>query len=171
MMIRWSFLAGLAYLLAVGSARAAPNPTSCQNDIDCVATPQCGGDVCTYGVTMSCTPAGTAAKGSDGWCTADTDCKCYAQGARCAAPYCTFTKLSDAPDAGSDTGSGGSGGTTGNAGSGGRTGSAGGGGSNSSGGGNSGCSLAGSAPLGGSLSLGTLGLAVAMLRRRARRRG
>jgi MYXO-CTERM domain-containing protein len=115
-------IAGVLLLAGAGAARAASNPATCTNDVDCVATPACGGDVCDYNAAMTCKPAGTAAKGSDGWCTVDTDCKCMGQGAKCTAPYCTFTKASDAPASGAagSTGTAGSGagGTTGAAGSG-----------------------------------------------------
>ena len=70
-----------------------PNPTSCLNDIDCVATPGCGGDVCDYDTGFPhCVPAGTAPRGTDGWCTKDADCKCASAGARCNGIYCSFTK-------------------------------------------------------------------------------
>ena len=89
-------------VIMVASARTwAANPASCTNDVDCTATPQCGGDVCTYTATATtCTPAGAGPKGSDGWCTVDTDCKCYAEGARCSGVFCTFTKAGDAPGQG-----------------------------------------------------------------------
>ena len=84
--IQWSVLAGLAgLLLAAGNARAATNPTSCTNDIDCVATPSCGGDVCdwNHAPMRTCKPAGGDAQGMDGWCAVDSDCKCMGQGAVC----------------------------------------------------------------------------------------
>jgi hypothetical protein len=113
-----SLLAGCFCLAIASTSVAATNPTTCLNDIDCVATPQCGGDVCTYGVNgMTCTPAGTGTKGLDGWCGQDSDCKCAGLGAKCDGVFCTFTKPADAP-AGGSTGQGGggatgSGGTTG----------------------------------------------------------
>jgi hypothetical protein len=71
----------------------ARNPTSCVNDIDCVATPACGGEVCSYySGAPSCQPAGQQPTGTDGWCTTDTDCKCFAQGAKCIGVFCTFTR-------------------------------------------------------------------------------
>jgi hypothetical protein len=138
--IHLPFVAAFALLCGSGEVRAASNPASCDNDIDCVATPECGGDVCTYSAAGSpaCTPAGTGANGQDGWCTSDTDCKCYAQGARCKGVYCTFTKLpTSSPDGGA--GSAGRGGTAGQAGAG--SAGAGQGGSSADGGG--GCSIAG----------------------------
>jgi hypothetical protein len=74
----------------------ARNPASCVNDIDCVATPACGGDICSYysGIP-TCQPAGQQPAGSDGWCTTDADCKCHAQGARCNGIFCSFTKQPD----------------------------------------------------------------------------
>src|SRR4051812_34826660 len=120
--VQLSLLVGVVGILLAGSASAASNPTSCLNDIDCIATPQCGGDVCPYDGPhpFTCQPAGAGAKGHDGWCTSDTDCKCMAQGARCiGGAYCSFTKASDAPasGAGGSTGSAGSTGSPGSAGS------------------------------------------------------
>ena len=75
--LNWMLLVGVVFLCAARGAGAATNPTSCVNDIDCIATPQCGGDVCDYsGTTQTCKPAGGATKGMDGWCTVDSDCKC-----------------------------------------------------------------------------------------------
>ncbi len=157
------------WALFVGShgATAASNPTSCTNDIDCVATPQCGGDVCTYAASgsMTCTPAGTGSKGADGWCTVDTDCKCYAQGARCNVVYCTFTTLSNPTDGGAggtgNKGEAGSGGGAGAAGHEGNTGGASGPGT----GGSGGCDVAGQIH---SLDswIGTAALALLILYRR-----
>src|SRR5204863_5838991 len=48
--LKWLLLTGIASLCVARSAAAAPNPTTCANDIDCVETPQCGGDVCDYTV-------------------------------------------------------------------------------------------------------------------------
>jgi len=80
----FSLLTGLAFLLVAGAAAAQSNPTTCTNDDDCIATPECGGDVCEWSATgMKCKPAGGAAKGADGWCTTDDDCKCKAMGATC----------------------------------------------------------------------------------------
>src|SRR5258708_9373856 len=77
---------------------------SCVNDINCKLNgTACGTDICNYGAAgMTCMPAETGPKGSDGWCTTDSDCKCKAQGATCTGIYCSFTK---AP-AGSGSGSG-----------------------------------------------------------------
>ena len=156
--LNWFFLAGvLAGIVSLGAARsvaAATNPTTCVNDIDCVATPQCGGDVCDYNVQPPvCKPAGSQPKGQDGWCTHDTDCKCMGQGATCVSLFCTFTRPCDAPDAG-PCGAGGSGGGGTSGGSGG-------------GGGGGGCSLAGTdTGLGWAALLGVAGLIVARRRRR-----
>lgn len=148
-------LAGLACLLVAGTATAQTNPANCTNDIDCVATPQCGGDVCDWSTTpgqMKCKPAGSYPKGMDGWCTMDSDCKCMGLGATCVSLYCTFTRPCDAPDAG-PCATGGTGGT-------GTAGTSGGGG------GGGGCSLAG----GSSASWSALLLAVGVLGLKRRRR-
>ena len=141
-------LTGLVCLFAAGTAAAQSNPTTCTNDIDCIATPQCGGDVCDWSDISNhkCKPAGTAAKGADGWCTSDDDCKCKALGATCVSAYCTFTRACDAPDAGACP-TGGTGGT-------GTAGTSGGGGSGG------GCSVAATAPTGASTLLVALGLLV-----------
>ncbi len=100
-------------LLSAPSARAA----GCVNDVDC-PNAACGGDVCDYNMGLTCQPAGKAAKGADGWCTVDTDCKCKGLGATCAYPYCTFTTVAQSPGGGSGgsaavgTGGAGSGGST-----------------------------------------------------------
>jgi MYXO-CTERM domain-containing protein len=164
-------------VLMVASARTwAANPASCANDIDCTATPACGGDVCTYTATGSptCTPAGTGSKGSDGWCTVDSDCKCFAEGARCSGVFCTFTKAGDAPGAGGKGGGSGVAGTSGGAGgaAGGSHGPAADAGtpppSNSGGGG---CNVAGEQPAaGGALLLAALGFFALLARRRFARR-
>jgi hypothetical protein len=149
----WMLLAGIVCLVPASRALAAANPATCVNDIDCVATPECGGDVCDYSAAgMTCKAAGSKAKGSDGWCTVDTDCKCKAQGAKCNGLYCTFTKASDAPA----TGTGGAGGST-----------TADGGTKPASSDSGGCSLAGSAPIG---SAAGIGLALALLARGARRR-
>jgi hypothetical protein len=145
-------------VLMVAPARtwAAANPATCVNDIDCIATPACGGDVCTYAGSQTCTPAGTGDKGSDGWCTQDSDCKCFAEGARCPDHiFCTFTKPGDAPGAGA----GGKGGGSGVAGTSGGTGGAAGGThgaaadagapSSSNSGSGGGCNVAGERPAAG----------------------
>ena len=164
------FVVAFALPFGSGVVRAAGNPASCDNDIDCVATPECGGDVCTYSATGSpaCTPAGTGASGQDGWCTSDTDCKCYAQGALCKGVYCTFTKpppsLSDG-GAGA-AGRGGAGGAVGHAGEG--DGQPGEGGSSANGGG--GCSTSGGLHPGGWSAIVLLGLSATFWRGRRRRR-
>jgi hypothetical protein len=98
----------LGALLTTEPARAA----SCLNDVDC-PTPACGGQVCDYNMGMTCQPAGVAPKGSDGWCTTDSDCKCMGLGATCVYPYCTFTTPGQAPGGG--TGAGGASAGTGGA--------------------------------------------------------
>lgn len=106
-------------LAAPGTAAAQ----SCFNDDDC-PEPACGGQVCNWNKNpFVCNAAGTDPKGMDGWCTTDDDCKCKALGAVCDAPYCTFTKASDAPGAGTGGAAGGTGGAAG--GTGGATGSGG----------------------------------------------
>jgi MYXO-CTERM domain-containing protein len=175
-----SCLAGLVCLLLAASARAASNPTSCQNDIDCVATPQCGGDVCDY-ITApieTCKPQGSQPKGGDGWCTVDSDCKCASLGAKCMTDFCTFTKPSDAPGAGSAGASGGVAGASGTGAGGSSTGgrSTGGSGPTSTGGsssggssGGGGCSVGGPVSGSWSIALGLFGLFAAVRRRRSRR--
>jgi MprA protease rhombosortase-interaction domain-containing protein len=167
----FSLLSGLAFLLVAGAAAAQSNPTSCTNDDDCIATPECGGDICDWSSTtspMKCRPAGTSAKGMDGWCTTDDDCKCKAMGATCVTAFCTFTRPCDAPGAagcgsGGATGTGGSG-ATGTGGSGATgTGGTSGGDSGDSGG----CSIAATAPTAGSALLIAIGL-LAFARRRRR---
>ena len=79
-----------ATLIAPLAAYAAT--AECTNDIDCKASTQCGGDVCSWAaLPQKCVPAGSAPKGQDGWCSADSDCKCLAEGAKCVGTYCTFT--------------------------------------------------------------------------------
>jgi hypothetical protein len=66
----WMLLTGLACLLAAGTAVAQSNPAGCTNDIDCVATPQCGGDICDWNnqaSPMKCRAAGSYPAGMDGW--------------------------------------------------------------------------------------------------------
>jgi hypothetical protein len=118
----------VSIICATATARAQTNPPSCINDIDCAATPACGGDVCDWvaAPTMTCKPAGTQPKGTDGWCMVNSDCKCAAMGATCNANFsCTFTRACDAPGApgcgagGSGAGGSGAGGSTGTAGTGG----------------------------------------------------
>lgn len=81
-------------------------PTSCFNDSDCPVN-ACGGEVCNWtkvhpapsdmNKPYLCNPAGSGPRTHDGWCTTDADCKCRPLGARCVAPYCSFTLPSDAP--------------------------------------------------------------------------
>ena len=95
-------LTGLVCLFAAGTAAAQANPANCTNDIQCVATPTCGGEVCDWSDASNhvCKAAGSAAKGSDGWCTTTDDCKCKDLSATCVGVYCSFTRPCDAPDAG-----------------------------------------------------------------------
>lgn len=164
----------LALLVVAGNpgrSNAADNPTTCTNDIDCVATPACGGDVCDWGTSPpKCKAAGSQPKGDDGWCAVDADCKCKGLGAKCSAPYCTFTKPSDAPATGgagttgaAGTGSG-AGGTTGAAG----TGTTGAAGTSTSGGSSGGCAVASSSTGGLGLLVGLALVAGRVVRRRRR---
>jgi MYXO-CTERM domain-containing protein len=159
---KWMLLTGLGCLLAAGTAAAQSNPASCTNDVDCIATPACGGDVCDWSTapTMKCKPAGVKPAGMDGWCTTDDSCKCKGLGATCVAAFCTFTRPCDAPDAGGCTSAGGSSGTGGSTGA---AGTSGGGG----GGGGGGCSVAATAPAGAPALLVAMGL-LAFSRRRRR---
>lgn len=167
-----SFLTPWAFLLGYHDANAANNPTSCTNDIDCIATPDCGGDVCTYtsSGSMTCTPAGTGPKGADGWCTADTDCKCYAQGARCNGVYCTFTTLSSTSAGGGGwTGNKGTAGSSGAGGTGtaGREGNTGGASGTVTASGGGGCAVAGQPRLlDGWLGTAAIALFLVLSRRR-----
>jgi hypothetical protein len=168
---KWMLLTGFACLFAAGTAAAQTNPGTCTNDIDCVATPACGGDICDWSnlsTGMKCRPAGVGQKGNDGWCTTTADCKCKDMGATCVQAYCTFTRPCDAPGAAGcgSTGTGGSSGTGGSTGTGGSgtTGSA---GTSGGGGGGGGCSIAATAPAAGSALLVGLGL-LAFARRRRR---
>jgi MYXO-CTERM domain-containing protein len=153
----WMLLTGLACLLTAATASAQSNPTTCTNDIDCVATPSCGGDICDWSDISAhkCKPAGQGATGSDGWCTSTADCKCKDLGATCVGVYCSFTRPCDAPDAGGCTNVTGTGGSSGTAGTS--------GGSNSGGGG---CSVAPTAPTEASILLAALGLLAFARRRR-----
>jgi MYXO-CTERM domain-containing protein len=106
----------MAAVVSIGflTARRA---SACTNDIECPNNTACGGEICDWTKLMTCGPAGLSPKGMDGWCAADSDCKCFAQGARCVQPYCTFTLPSQAPGGGASGGaSGSSGGTTGSSG-------------------------------------------------------
>ena len=92
---KWMLLTAITCLFAAGTASAQSNPATCVNDIDCIATPQCGGDICDWSniaAGMHCKPAGSQPKGQDGWCTTDADCKCKDMGATCVAAFCTFTR-------------------------------------------------------------------------------
>jgi hypothetical protein len=117
------FVTSLAWTQA---ARAA----SCVNDIDCTAGgTACGTDICNYTQGETCTAAGQGQVGMEGWCSADTDCKCHNLGATCQITYCTFTTPPDAGVAGASGASGatsasGAAATGGSAGTGGATGGA-----------------------------------------------
>jgi MYXO-CTERM domain-containing protein len=152
-MLRGS-LAGLVscFLLSL-SATALAEGEACFNDDDCPGGGAvCGGDVCNWNKLSAtpdgdkiffCNPAGTGVKGSDGWCTDSTDCKCAMQGATCRGTYCSFTKASDAP---APSGGGGAGGSA----AGGSA--AGGGGSAAGGAPAAGAATGGSSPVAGSTS-------------------
>lgn len=80
-------------------------PAACFKDTDCPGA-ACGGEVCNWNKThpvpvgdrvFVCNPAGTSPQGRDGWCVTDADCKCRGLGAVCVAPYCSFTRPSEAP--------------------------------------------------------------------------
>jgi pilus assembly protein FimV len=172
-------LAGVLIAAVSGVAHAAANPAMCTNDTDCVATPQCGGDVCNFGTNPpTCAPATMSGSGSEGWCTStdpnggDDGCKCKAQGAHCVLTYCSFTVPPPSGAAGSSgaagaTGAAGSTGAAGATGAAGSTGAAGAGGtktSSSSGG----CSIA-SSTSGGFAALVGLALVAGGLVRRRRR--
>ena len=163
---KWTLLIGLCSLLLAGTAAAQSNPSTCVNDDDCVATPQCGGDVCDWNdatAGMKCKPAGAYPKLMDGWCTTTDDCKCKDMGATCdgATLRCTFTRPCDAPGGagcatGGSSGTGGSG-ATGTGGTSGGT-----GGTSDSGG----CSVTGGATTSWSVMLAGLGLLFVSRRRR-----
>jgi hypothetical protein len=93
--------AGTATGVAGGTMMPMPTPAPqpCFNDTDCPNS-SCGGEVCNWtkahpqpvgDKVFVCDPAGLQPAGRDGWCTRDENCKCIAQGARCIAPYCSFT--------------------------------------------------------------------------------
>jgi hypothetical protein len=95
---------------SAGAATTTPDPpvglTACFNDSDCPVN-RCGGQVCNWTRTaqipvgdkaFACNAAGSQQPvGKDGWCTTDADCKCANLGAKCIAPYCSFTRPEDAP--------------------------------------------------------------------------
>jgi MYXO-CTERM domain-containing protein len=122
-------LGSVACLTWVSQASAA----TCTNDIDC-PTATCGGEVCQWSASgHACVAAGTAPQGTDGWCGADTDCKCMGEGATCVSPHCTFTLPRDAAAGDSSAGSSSSSGGNGYSSSGGSNGYSSGGGSSSGG--------------------------------------
>jgi MYXO-CTERM domain-containing protein len=133
---------------------------SCTNDDDC-PNAACGGDVCDWSMQPpSCKPAGTATKGTDGWCTTTDNCKCKGVGATCGVANCTFTRACEADGGTCAAGGSGGGGSTGT----GTAGTSGGGG-----GGGGGCSVAGNGDA-GSWSLLVAAFGLVALRRARRRR-
>jgi len=115
-------LVGSVSLFVASTALA--DGEACYNDIDCPGT-ACGDAVCNWtksatkpegSKVFACNPAGSQTPvGKDGWCTTDDDCKCKAQGAKCVAPYCTFTKPMEGAGGTGGTGSGGDATTAGTA--------------------------------------------------------
>jgi MYXO-CTERM domain-containing protein len=144
-----------------GTARAVDNPASCTNDIDCIATPNCGGDLCDWDNGLKC---GAVTAANKGWCMADTDCKCHAQGATCDMTIHHCTKVTSSTGSAGTTGSAGSG--SGGSGSAGTTGTAGSG--TTSSGSSGGCSVATSTS-GGLGALVGLALVAGRIVRRRRR--
>jgi MYXO-CTERM domain-containing protein len=176
-MLGWSLLAALLTVTGSGVAQAqGTDKDPCTNDIDCGATPACGGKTCDWDQNMKCMPAGGANKG---WCTVDSDCKCAGMGAKCDGVYCTFTtpKATGAAGTGATgaAGTGAAGSATGAAGSAtgaagsttGAAGATGAAGTGSGGGGGGGCSVGASS--GGLGALLGLALVVGGLARRRRR--
>lgn len=173
--LRTSFatLFGSVALLVAPAALAEGE--MCINDIDCPGA-DCGGEVCNWkkpqGDEFTCNPAGSQTPtGKDGWCTTTDDCKCKGLGAKCVAPYCTFTKPSEAPPGTSGSGAGGGAGVAGSTATAG-TGTAGSGTAGSASkppAEEGGCSV--SAPGGNTgiaIGIGLLGLGLALGRRRRR---
>jgi hypothetical protein len=92
---------------SVGGATMTGHVSSgnaCYNDRDCPDR-ECGGEVCNWNKIATnpmgeklffCNAAGSQPQAIDGWCTTDADCKCRALGAKCIAPYCSFTRPQDA---------------------------------------------------------------------------
>jgi hypothetical protein len=106
-----SGLVGCVTLLFASAAFAEGE--ACYDDTDC-PNPACGGDVCNWGKLAAtgdgrkifyCQPAGREAKGMDGWCTTNENCKCAATGATCVSTHCTDTGT---PAASGGSGAGGS---------------------------------------------------------------
>jgi MYXO-CTERM domain-containing protein len=174
-------LAGSVTLLFASSAFAEGE--ACYNDDDC-PNPACGGDVCNWAKTAAkadgmkifyCQPAGRDAKGQDGWCTDNTDCKCKATGATCQTNnHCTDTGTPAA--GGSGAGGSGTAGTTSAAGTTSSAGTTSGAGTASGGSGSTpapaaddgGCSVSvpGSTSGGALVALGVVGLGLTLARRR-----
>jgi hypothetical protein len=163
----------LVLAAALFSARAAQaTGEHCTNDIDCKTGPSCGGEICDWNKAMTCQPATASGSGHEGWCTANTDCKCAAQGATCPQSSFQCTKTVDAAGSGGGTGSGGSGSSAAGSSAAGSSAAgssaAGSSATSDSSSSSSGCSFAGVAPR-GSLNL-TLGAACAFGLAFARRR-
>jgi MYXO-CTERM domain-containing protein len=146
----------LLTMFACAFAARSASAQTCTNDDDC-ANAACGGDVCDWEVTPhTCKPAGTAAKGQDGWCTGTDNCKCKALGATCVVANCSFTRACEADGGTCAAGGSGGGGSTGT----GTAGTSGGGG-----GGGGGCSVAGDGAGSWSLLLAAFGLLALRARR------
>jgi len=98
-MLRRSVATVVGSVTLLFASAAFAEGEACYNDTDCPIT-ACGGDVCNWNkqapVAMGmkifyCQKAGQAAKGMDGWCTTDDNCKCKGTGATCVASHCTDT--------------------------------------------------------------------------------
>lgn len=164
----------VAILACLASRRA--EAVDCTNDIDC-PDKACGGQVCSWPAKACQAPNTATATQTNGWCMADTDCKCMSQGATCVSFMCTLVTPPGGSAGSSGSTGGASAGTGGSAsvGTGGAspstggattagTGGAGTGASGSSGG----CSIAGTIVSSGAAGLLALGamLAFAWARRR-----
>jgi len=123
-LLRGSLSTVVASIALLSAPAAFAAGETCFNDTDCPGGggDVCGGDVCDWNKAnamgtsekpYTCVSAGTGAKGADGWCTTNDNCKCRGQGAKCVGVYCTFTKASDAPAVGGSAATGGTNGTAG----------------------------------------------------------
>jgi hypothetical protein len=94
---RFFFTLAVGLVCSVTAAPPAFAQIPCTNDTDCPGA-TCGSSVCQWTVAgHSCVAAGTDPEGFDGWCTADSNCKCVGFGATCtASSHCTFTLSQDA---------------------------------------------------------------------------
>jgi hypothetical protein len=125
-MLRRSVATVVGSVTLLFASAAFAEGEGCYDDTDC-ANPACGGDVCNWGKqgtkppitpdakkVFYCQPAGQPgiAKGSDGWCTTDDNCKCKASGATCnkSVSHCTDTGT---PGASGGSPAGGASGTAG----------------------------------------------------------